>query len=732
MIRPLLASLASFFLLLTSQAAPTFGLGNAFSGGGGVAEITARLVSENITVPAGQPFWIGLEIKHPEGWHSYWVNSGAESVPMDLRLKLPEGATTGPIVWTLPHVVTDASGTRYEREGTTLDLVEINPPPSFTDGQEMELSADVKSQICSESNCLSPKSQPLKLTVKAGPAAVPDPALTAAFAAVRKQAAKTTPAWNVSITGQTITVRPGPGAKGDLGDLHYLNYNQDFNTKPEFLTQQNGIVRVSLTRQKEGASPAGILLASHGWAEDGSMPALAIGSPPGPSKPVVAAAEPAEPEDAVVDESDFEPGYTPFETEDAQDLGFVWAAIFAFLGGLILNLMPCVFPVLGLKVLSFVKLGGEDPRKVWMHGLAFTLGLVSFVWIFAAIIVGAKHFGGNVNWGFQLQSPTFMATIVAMLVIMGLWMGGLFEFGTQLTQAGNISTGGGYRGSFFSGVLTTVVATPCTGPFLGSAMGYAVQQPPLGVFVLFTFLGLGIAAPYLLLAASPGLIKRLPKPGAWMETFKKLLAFPVFMAAAYFLYTFGSLTGLASQAWFLFALIVAALGLYIYHHWAGPYASGKSRTWGTLTALALVSWSVWLTVGAIRDKVVERTQDKDWLEWSPGLVAKLRAEGRTVFVDFTTPGCSTCQVNEKRVFHSPGSERVHTLIQQHHVALVKADDRDPDDHRIISTINAVGRVAYPTNLIYPGKKKPLLLRELLDQDHVLRALEAAEKLKIAP
>jgi thiol:disulfide interchange protein DsbD len=259
-------------------------------------------------------------------------------------------------------------------------------------------------------------------------------------------------------------------------------------------------------------------------------------------------------------------------------------------------------------------------------------------------------------------------------------------------------------------------------------MGFALQQPPLGVFVLFTFLGLGIAAPYLILAASPKLIKKLPRPGAWMETFKKILAFPIFMAAAYFLNTFGALAGRSSMSWLLFALIVAALGLYILSHWASPYKSGKSRFFGTITALALFGWSVWLSASAIRDRVVESSADKEWLPWSPELISKLRDEGRTIFVDFTTPGCLTCQANERIVFHSPGSEQVYAQLKEKNVALVLANDlgRDP---RMFATAKAVGREGYPVNLVYPGKKKPLLLREALTQDHVIRALEEAEKRK---
>ena len=727
-----------FLLLLCSilvapfLKAQTTPFGNPFEAAGkpsGPSVLGVRLLSENTTVASGKPFWVAVELEHPDKHHTYWTNSGGLSLPVTIKFTLPEGATAGPIQWALPHWF-DAKdeGIRFERFGTTLDLAEITPPAGLAVGQEIEISAEVGSQLCDESSCFPPKTNKVSLKLKVGAESALDAATSKRFNEARASAPRSHPDWKVEVKGNVLTVTPAGTAKADVGEVRYFNFTDEFESMPESQTVSSGTHVIKLKEAKAGAVPSGVLVASKGWAD--GVPALLVGeiSATPAAKPVEPTRATEQPVIGPVDTSDFEKGYTPFETTDSKGLTFVWASVLAFLGGMILNLMPCVFPVLGLKVLSFVKLGGEDPKKIWLHSFAFTMGLVSFVWLFAAVIIVAKAYGTNLNWGFQLQSPTFMAVIVAMLFIMGLWMGGLIEFGSKLTQAGNISTGKGYVSSFLSGVLTTVVATPCTGPFLGSVMGFALQQPALGVFVLFTFLGLGIAAPYLLLAASPKLLKKLPKPGAWMETFKKLLAFPIFMAAAYFLNTFGSLAGLSSMSWFLFALIVAALGLYIFNQWAGPYASGKSKALGSLVAMALVAWSVVLTVGAIKERVVPSAEEKDWLTWSPELIDKLRSEGRTVFVDFTTPGCLTCQANERLVFKSPGSEAVIAQMKKYNVALVLANDRGQDP-RIFETANSVGREGYPTNLIYPGKKKPLLLREALTQEHVMRAIEEAERLK---
>ena len=225
--------------------------------------------------------------------------------------------------------------------------------------------------------------------------------------------------------------------------------------------------------------------------------------------------------------------------------GSFWTALIgAFLGGMLLNLMPCVFPVLGLKVMGFVEQAGNDPKKIRMHGIAFALGLIFSMWVLAGVILAIKAYGSNVTWGQQMGNSYFIGGVVIMLFVLGLNLAGVFEMGMFMTRVGGDGAHKeGYTGSFVSGIITTLVATPCSGPFLGAAMGYTLAQPAITALFLFTIFGLGIAMPYLVMSFFPALIKMLPRPGAWMETFKKLMAFTLFAAAAFFAKSFGTLTG---------------------------------------------------------------------------------------------------------------------------------------------------------------------------------------------
>jgi thiol:disulfide interchange protein len=319
---------------------------------------------------------------------------------------------------------------------------------------------------------------------------------------------------------------------------------------------------------------------------------------------------------------------------------------FAFIGGLLLNLMPCVFPVLSLKILGFAQQSGDDPKQIFRHGLVFSAGLILFVLVLASTILIAKSaFDLQLAWGFQTRIPWLLGLVVIILFALGLNLSGLFEIGTSLTSAGGqLEQKKGYLGSFFSGIFTTIVSTPCSGPFLGITMGYAAQQSPLLMLVIFFVFGLGIAAPYLILSASPGLIKKLPRPGAWMESFKKALAFPVYASVIFFIYSFMKVTGTQGGTWLLCALLVLALGLWIYGHWGTPYRKKTTKYLAWLTALALTGGATALNFYAAKFR--ENTAltapaaagEFAFKPWTPTSVADNQKAGKITFVDFTAPG----------------------------------------------------------------------------------------------
>ena len=317
----------------------------------------------------------------------------------------------------------------------------------------------------------------------------------------------------------------------------------------------------------------------------------------------------------------------------------LWTAIFgAFVGGIILNLMPCVFPVLGIKVMGFVQLAGDDEKKIRLHGLAFTMGLVVSMWCLAGAILFLKlSLGQSVNWGQQMGNPYFVGGIICLLFILGLNMAGVFEMGTTMTRVGGgLQKKKGYSQSFFSGILTTLIATPCSGPFLGAAMGYTLaQSAPVAIF-LFTVFALGIALPYLLLSFFPAAIKKLPRPGPWMETFKVTMAFALFATSAFFLKTYGGQTGIDGMAWLTMALVVMALALYFYGRWSLPHLPKSTRFLkGAILPLAVVGIGGWMAYHSAQF-TAPPTAMKGWQTWRPGKIEYLTGKKqRIVFVDYT-------------------------------------------------------------------------------------------------
>ncbi len=316
---------------------------------------------------------------------------------------------------------------------------------------------------------------------------------------------------------------------------------------------------------------------------------------------------------------------------------FLYALFGAFIGGMLLNLMPCVFPVLGLKVMGFVEQAGSDPKKIKMHGIAFAAGLVFSMWVLAgAILIIKASTNSEVSWGEQMGNSYFVGAIVIMLFVLGLNLAGVFEMGLFMTKVDSGKPQKGYTGSFISGIITTLVATPCSGPFLGTAMGYTLSQTaPLAMF-LFTIFGLGIASPYLLLAFFPALINKLPRPGAWMETFKKLMAFTLFAAAAFFIKSFGTQTGVEGLSWYLMALCVIALALFFYGKFSPAYIKGSKRfVWGWMAPLLIAGLGFWMYIQAAQIDAPEVAHQDGWELWVPGKVESKLAQNKAVWVDYT-------------------------------------------------------------------------------------------------
>ena len=403
------------------------------------------------------------------------------------------------------------------------------------------------------------------------------------------------------------------------------------------------------------------------------------------------------------------------------------ALIGAFIGGFLLNLMPCVFPVLGIKVMGFVEQAGSDPKKIRLHGFVFAAGLVVAMWALAGFILFVKlSMGQDVNWGQQMGSPYFVAAIIVLLFLMGLNMAGVFEFGSSMTRlGGKVQNKKGYGASFLSGVLTTLIATPCSGPFLGAAMGYTLAQPPGMAMLLFTVLALGIALPYLVLSMFPSLINMLPRPGAWMETFKVTMAFLIFAAVAFFMRTFGGQTGVEGLSWLVMALVVIGLAAYFYGHWTQLQFPAKTRyLWGMVLPFFIMVLGGWMTLSAASNSSYS-VDHGEFREWQPGIVEyETSQENRAVLVDYTADWCLTCQLNEKRVF---ANELVKKKLRDLGVVLVAADMTVTEESEAVKAdLARADRFTISTYLLYPAnypEEPAILLEEVISPDDVLTALK---------
>ena len=718
------AFLFSFALLAFAQPGELGGFLRDTETKANPREVAASLMAGATAFVPGQPVDVALKLVHPEHWHTYWLNPGI-GVPTSIKWDLPAGWTTTPLVWPVPQVKSSEIGNMHIYEGTIYLFTTLTPPASLQPGVSITLKASAKWLVCDEGSTCNPGGKDLTLTLPVAAMADPVPAVQAELAKVQAVQARTVPAWQVQLAPKwTLTLTAGEGANPDPGEIYFFDHTKVVTTEPAVLTREGNTIRLALKPSDEESNdaPAGFVHASKGWLKDGSVSTLAVG--PDLQAPGTAAPSPA----------------SAVDMAQKPKIGFLVALASLFLAGAILNLMPCVFPVLALKVLGFAQQAGKDPRETRKHSLAYTLGLLVFVWLVAGgMFIAKSAFGLEFAWGDLTRYSGAMALVVIVLFLLGLNLAGLFEIGTKLgTVGGQLQDKEGYAGSFWSGALTMLISTPCSGPFMAVAMGYALQQPALQQFILFTGFGLGIAVPYVVLSSSPRLLKKLPRPGAWMETFKHALAFPMFAAAIYFYNTFGEKTGFEGSSLLLWSLLCLAVGAWIYGHWCVPSRSTRTRFIGGLTALLSVAAGTALALDATRQKqttsgagAVYMTGGLAWTSWSPEALAAERAKGRAVFVDYTTLGCPTCDINERNVFKLPGSDKVIAKFKELNIAPLRAKylaDGTPADNAIRDSLKPWGISTFPTYIMYPAdaSKPPFLVSDsLLSQSQVIEALEKA-------
>ncbi len=374
-----------------------------------------------------------------------------------------------------------------------------------------------------------------------------------------------------------------------------------------------------------------------------------------------------------------------------------------FLGGLLLNLMPCVFPVIGLKIMGFVQQGGEDRRSVALHGLSFAGGVFTSFAILSGILFALRNV---IGWGFQLQNPWVVLVLLLLMFVLALNMSGLFEMGTSATSVGgNLQNKSGHAGSFFSGFLATVVATPCSAPFLGVAIGAVMLFPGWQFFTAFGMMAAGLALPYLVLSLFPGLVEKLPRPGAWMESFKQAMSFLLFGTAAYLLWVYSALIGTDELLPALIGITLIATAAWIYGRWNLPHRTRKTRSIALVLAVGFAATG---TILALPPTEKKREATAIWQPWSQETVDRLLAAGTPVYIDFTARWCVTCQVNKKVAY----TDAVMALANDRNIAFLKAD-KTKASPAIEAKLRELGRTAIPVNVLLVPGKDPVITPELL-------------------
>jgi DsbC/DsbD-like thiol-disulfide interchange protein/cytochrome c biogenesis protein CcdA len=661
------------------------------------AEVEAELVAEHSTLAPGEN-WVGLRLRPEPGWHVYWRNPGDSGIPSRLDWQLPDSISAGEIQWPYPHPESLGELTNYGYSDETLHLVPLTVADGLPPGP-VELRATASWLACKDI-CVPGKAElslQLPLAAQRGAA---DSDWAHLFAKARAELPQPA-AWpaQFAVDGDDVSLQIDSAELDGAQHVAFFAYANDLvnHAAPQRIIAVPGTLRMS-----QQISPYfvdaptkvdGVLVVTR----DGATRAFEISAVAG--------------EVAVVPG----PGLVAAPAHRSADTGapppaLALVLLFALVGGLILNLMPCVFPVLSLKAIALMKHGGGGAeRRRQTH--AYTAGVIASCVLVAAAMLGLRSAGEAVGWGFQLQSPAFVALMAYVLFALGLSLSGAVHFGVGLMNLGSgLAQKPGVSGAFFTGVLAVVVASPCTAPFMGTALGYAMTQPAWVALLVFATLGLGLALPFLLLGWFPRLAALLPKPGAWMERFKQFMAFPLYLSVVWLLWVLARQTDPQALARALLGLVAIAFVLWLWPSRGVLAASAK---------LAALAAAVGLALMPAAPAAVTTTATPVGAEpWSSERVAELRADGRTIFVDFTADWCLSCKVNERVALKS---DKVQQAFAEHEVAFLIGDWTRADP-LITAELARFGRNGVPLYLVYVDGGEPKVLPQLLTPEIIVTAL----------
>ena len=652
--------------------------------------LTAELTTLRPQIAPGGTAQAGLVLTLEEHWHVYWSNAGDSGEPPKIVWTLPAGITADPPQFPPPQRLPLGPLMDFGYETQAAFPVLLHAAKDLKPGR-IHLDAKVSWLVCA-AQCLPGKAHMgLNLEVVPGPLGEP-PLLGALGAAIKSLPKPLPPDMHVSAVAdaKSLSVTVHTGSRSTGAQIYPFDPELIANAAPQGVEPLADGVRVVVPRDPSATTALtsfhGLLELPNGDSYDFTTPVT-----PGTVAAVVERPAPAPADGSVT---------------LLGELGL------AFGGGLLLNLMPCVFPVLFLKGLALVNSSRQEKRHQRLHGLMYALGILVSFWAVVGVLLLLRAGGRQVGWGFQMQSPGFVAVLAALVFFLGLSLAGQFEIGLSLTSAGGgLAQKQGLAGSFFTGVLATVVATPCMGPMLGAAVGFALSQPVALTFLIFTALALGLAVPYLVLTLQPQWTALLPRPGAWMETLKQLTAVPLFATAIWLAWVYGQLfgaDGINRLALLLLSFLVLAIAGWALGKWPARWGSG-------IAAMVLIAIALALPLHT------QAVEAQSWTPWTPESLAEARASGDPVFVDFTAAWCLSCKVNEAAVLRSSDIE---SKLAKGHFKLLKADWTQYDP-KITSELASVNRSGVPTYIIFPAGKasNPDVLPELLSKDIVSKAIE---------
>ncbi|HWE86633.1 MAG TPA: thioredoxin family protein [Terracidiphilus sp.] len=690
----------------------------AASSSADVEHLHVQLVVPSSTLPRGAATSAGLYFKLEQGWHVYWKNAGDAGEPARIKWTLPAGVTAGPLQFPAPERLPVGPLMDFGYENEVLFPFTLTADSSATTGSAT-LHAHVNWLVCREV-CIPGKADlEVTRTVTAGGGTSapvePDASL---FARLGNHLPQPLPADNKlgfvpAPSGFRLTVLTGQReieASFFPADQNILD-----NPAPQKVTPAAKGFTLELKKDanltQKPAELRGVLELSGGRAYE-------IAAKPGPP---AAPAPITEPETAGSAASQPIAPATSANSANPAAPGLIRIVLFAFLGGIILNLMPCVFPVLFLKGLALVNSGSEERHNLRRHGLVYTLGILVSFWALVGALLALRSAGARLGWGFQFQSPIFLFLMAGLLFFLGLSLAGQFEIGLTLTSAGgSLARKQGYTGSFFTGVLAVVVATPCTAPFMGAAIGYALAASAAVTFAIFTALALGLAAPYLALTLQPAWTRILPRPGVWMEILRRIVSLPIFGFVIWMAWVIAQSYGATMLAALLVGFLLLAIAGWFLGRW-------PAKAWSSILAgLVIVSvvglgvYSAQALATRINGPAASAgVQSGQWQPWSASAVQQYQSQGRPVFVDFTASWCLSCQVNERVALTRP---EVMKAFEDAHVALLKADWTQQDP-AIAQALQSLGRSGVPAYVLYsPGQGSPTLLPEALTPGIVLDAV----------